>query len=43
VAESVELPELEISDLIIGLQMGAYTAATKTRFNSLPDAKLVCV
>lgn len=43
VAESVELPELEIGDLIIGLQMGAYTAATKTRFNSLPDAKLVCV
>ena len=43
VAESVELPELEIGDLIIGLQMGAYTAATKTRFNSLPDAKLVCI
>lgn len=43
VAENVNLPELEIGDLIIGLQMGAYTAATKTRFNSLPDAKLVCV
>ncbi|NNC97453.1 MAG: type III PLP-dependent enzyme [Gammaproteobacteria bacterium] len=43
IAEDVELPELEIGDLIIGLQMGAYTAATKTRFNSLPDAKLVCV
>ena len=43
VAEGIDLPELEIGDLIIGLQMGAYTAATKTRFNSLPDAKLVCV
>ncbi len=41
VAENIELPELEIGDLIIGHQMGAYTAATKTRFNSLPDAKFV--
>ncbi|MFT6033845.1 MAG: ornithine decarboxylase [Arenicella sp.] len=35
------MPELEIGDLIVGHQMGAYTAATKTRFNSLPDAKLI--
>ena len=41
VAENIQLPVLEIGDLIIGHQMGAYTAATKTRFNSLPDAKLV--
>lgn len=41
VAENIQLPELAINDLIIGHQMGAYTAATKTRFNSLPDAKLV--
>jgi len=43
VAENVLLPELEIGDLVIGLQMGAYTAATKTRFNSIPDAKLIVV
>lgn len=43
VAEGVALPELAIGDLVIGHQMGAYTAATKTRFNSLPDAKFVTV
>lgn len=41
IAENIKLPELEIGDLVIGLQMGAYTAATKTRFNSIPDAKFV--
>ncbi len=41
VAENIMLPSLEIGDLVVGHQMGAYTAATKTRFNSLPDAKLV--
>ncbi len=41
VAENIPLPELEIGDLVIGLEMGAYTAATKTRFNSIPDAKLI--
>lgn len=41
IAENIQLPELELGDLVIGLQMGAYTAATKTRFNSLPDAKFV--
>jgi ornithine decarboxylase len=42
IAEDVMLPELDIGDLVIGHQMGAYTAATKTRFNSLPDARFVC-
>lgn len=41
IAEDIQLPELNIGDLVIGQQMGAYTAATKTRFNSLPDAKFV--
>ena len=43
VAEGVALPELDIGDLVIGHQMGAYTAATKTRFNSLPDATFIAV
>jgi len=43
VAENLKLPELEIGDLVLGHQMGAYTAATKTKFNSLPEAKLICV
>ena len=41
IAEDIQLPELEIGDLVIGRQMGAYTAATRTRFNSLPDARFV--
>ncbi len=41
VAEDVMLPELEPGDMVIGHQMGAYTAATRTRFNSLPDAKMI--
>lgn len=41
VAEQIDLPELAIGDLLVGHQMGAYTAATKTRFNSLPDATFV--
>jgi ornithine decarboxylase len=43
VAEGIDLPELETGDLVIGHQMGAYTAATKTRFNSLPDARFICL
>ncbi len=43
IAENIPLPELNIGDLVIGLEMGAYTAATKTRFNSIPDAKLVVI
>jgi len=39
--EHIELPELDIDDLIIGHQMGAYTAATRTRFNLLKEAKFI--
>ena len=41
VAEDVALPELEPGDLVVGHEMGAYTAATKTRFNLLPDARFI--
>ena len=40
-AENIMIPNFEIGDLVIGHQGSAYSAATKTRFNSLPDAKLV--
>jgi ornithine decarboxylase len=43
IAENINLPELEAGDLVIGHQMGAYTAATKTRFNLLPDAKFIVI
>ena len=41
IAEDIQLPEMQIGDLVIGHQMGAYTAATRTRFNLLPEAKFV--
>ncbi|MCI5045045.1 MAG: type III PLP-dependent enzyme [Aquisalinus sp.] len=41
VAEDILLPELTAGDLVIGHEMGAYTAATRTRFNSLPDARFL--
>lgn len=39
--DNIQLPELNIGDIIIGHQMGAYTAATRTRFNLLREAKFV--
>ena len=41
IEEGIELPELEIGDLVIGEVMGAYTAATATEFNSLPKSKIL--
>ena len=41
VAENVALPELTPGDLVIGHEMGAYTAATRTRFNLLAEARLI--
>jgi ornithine decarboxylase len=43
VAENIELPSLEEGELIIGHMMGAYTAATSTRFNSLNSARILVV
>ncbi len=43
VAEDVRLPELEEGDLVIGHCMGAYTAATATRFNSLSGARIIVI
>ena len=41
VAEDILLPELNEGDLVIGHMMGAYTAATATRFNSLSAARII--
>ena len=43
VEENIELPTLEIGDLLVGRMMGAYTAATATTFNSLPIPRIVVV
>ncbi len=41
IAEEVMLPEMRLGDLVVGHQMGAYTAASATRFNSVPETKFV--
>jgi len=40
---SEELPELEIGDLVYVENIGAYSLATATNFNSIPTAKAVCI
>ncbi len=41
IAEDIDIPELEIGDLVVGRQMGAYTMATASEFNSLPLPRVV--
>ncbi len=36
VAEDIELPDMQIGDILIGKQMGAYTIASATEFNYYP-------
>lgn len=40
-AEGIWLPELEVSDLVVGHVMGAYTSASASGFNSLPKAQVL--
>ncbi len=43
VAEDILLPELAAGDLLLGTQMGAYTAASATDFNFFPRARVLAV
>jgi ornithine decarboxylase len=43
IAEDVALPELKLGDLVVGHNMGAYTAASATRFNLLKKAEVVVI
>jgi len=43
IAEDVLLPEMQAGDILIGRQMGAYTAASSTDFNFFPRARLLVV
>lgn len=43
IAENLTMPPLEIGDLIIGKQMGAYTSASATDFNLFKRAKIVVI
>jgi ornithine decarboxylase len=41
ISEDIMLPKLKEGELVIGHMMGAYTAATSTRFNSLSGARII--
>ncbi len=41
IAENVDLPAMQIGDLVVGHKMGAYTVASATDFNLLPKARIV--
>lgn len=41
IAEDAQLPAMEIGDLVVGSQMGAYTLATACEFNSIPLPKVI--
>lgn len=43
ITELAMLPLMEIGDIVVGKQMGAYTLATASEFNSIPLPKLVVV
>jgi len=43
VAEGVLLPELNIGDVLVGYNMGAYTRASATDFNCIKKAKIVVI
>jgi ornithine decarboxylase len=43
IAEDVLLPVLQIGDLVLGRQMGAYTLATASEFNSIPKPRVVAL
>ena len=43
VAEDLPMPELEIGELLVARQIGAYTIATATDFNFFPRARVVAV
>ena len=43
ISEDIELPELQIGDILIGKQMGAYTIASATEFNFYPKPRVVVV
>ncbi len=43
IADDLELGRMAIGDLIVAPMMGAYTSASATRFNSLPEARIVAL
>ena len=43
IAEDMPMPELEIGELLIARQIGAYTVSCATDFNFFPQAKVIAV
>jgi ornithine decarboxylase len=43
IAEDIQLPQLNLGDLVVGRMMGAYTSASASDFNMLRRAKVVVV
>ena len=43
IAEDIQMPTLEMGDLIIGKMMGAYTISTGTTFNFIEKTKIVTI
>ncbi len=43
IAENVQLPQMQLGDLVVGRMMGAYTAASASDFNLLRRAKVVVI
>lgn len=43
ITELAMLPAMNIGDIVVGEQMGAYTLATASEFNSIPKPKLIVI
>jgi ornithine decarboxylase len=43
VAEEIDLPDMQIGDILVGKQMGAYTIASATEFNYYPKPAVIVV
>lgn len=43
IAEDIQLPVMEVGDILIGKQMGAYTIASATEFNGYPKPKIIVI
>ena len=43
IAENIELPALDIGDIIVGKMMGAYTISTATEFNFINKTDILVI
>ncbi len=43
IAEQVSIPSMNIGDMVIGQQMGAYTSASSTNFNLFDKANIIAI